>query len=74
MARRFLLVGLYVIWPFAQGTMMQVALASLTAIIFLVWQLQAEPFVQRLDDYLALCCSLSLTVWFPNPPARRRAH
>ena len=62
MARRFLLVGLYVIWPFAQGTIMQVAMASLTAVIFLAVQLQAAPFVQQLDDYLALCCSLSLTV------------
>ena len=62
MGRRFLLVGLYVIWPFRQGSIMQVAFANLTAIIFLVLQLQAMPHRIMFDNYLAIACSLSLTV------------
>ena len=38
MGRRFLLVGLFVVWPFKQGQIMQVAVANLTAIIYLVFQ------------------------------------
>ena len=64
MLRRFLLVGLYVIWPFVQGSIMQVAVANLTAILFLTWQLQAMPFRRKFDNLLALCCSVSLTVMF----------
>ena len=62
MTRRFLLVGLYVIFPFRQGTIMQVALANATAIIYLVMQTHALPYRQDFDDYLALGCSLSLTM------------
>ena len=62
MGRRFLLVGLFVVWPFKQGTIMQVAMANLTAILFLVLQLQVMPYRSLMDDYLALGCSLSLCV------------
>ena len=64
MGRRFLLVGLYVIWPFRQGTMMQVGLANLTANVFLVFQVQTMPFNSNFDNYLAVGCSLSLSVMF----------
>ena len=62
MGRRFLLVGLYVIRPYHQGSIMQVACANLTAVIFLVLQLQAMPHRITFDNYLAIACSLSLTV------------
>ena len=62
MGRRFLLVGLFVVWPFKQGTIMQVAIANLTALLFLVLQLQVMPYRSLMDDYLALGCSLSLSV------------
>ena len=75
MGRRFLLVGLFVVWPFKQGTIMQVAMANLTAILFLALQLQVMPYRSLMDDYLALGCSLSLcvmllcTVFYKVPPA-----
>ena len=43
MGRRFLLCGVFIIFPFQQGTIMQVAVANLTAIIYLVFQLQTMP-------------------------------
>ena len=49
MLKRFLLVGLYVLdmGPFLRGSVMQLALANFTLIIFLVAQLQAQPYVMR---------------------------
>ena len=41
MTRRFLLVGLYVVVPFHPGSIMQLAIANLTAIVYLCLQLQA---------------------------------
>jgi hypothetical protein len=66
MGRRFLLVGLYVSLyrPFHQGSVMQVGLATVTAIVYLTIQLQAMPFQNTFENYLALGCSLSLTVMF----------
>eukprot|EP00966_Prymnesium_polylepis_P069237 1609029-Prymnesium_polylepis.3 len=60
--RRFLLVGLYVVAPCAQGNGMQLALATLTAMIFLVLQSQAVPYRSRLDSTLATGCSFALCV------------
>jgi len=64
MLRRFLLVGLFVVWPFLQGSIMQVAVANLTSILYLALQLQVMPYRKRVDDHLALGCSLSLSVMF----------
>ena len=64
MARRFLLVGLFVIGPYHPGSMMQLAIAALTCIIFLLIQAQLMPYTSRLNNYLGLGCSLSLTVLF----------
>ena len=41
---------------------MQVAAANLAAMIYLVLQLQAMPYRDTFDNYLALSCSLSLSV------------
>ena len=60
MGRRFLLVGLFVIWPFHQGSVMQVAVANLTAATYLFIQLQAMPYRNPLDNYVALAASFSL--------------
>ena len=64
MVRRFLLVGLYVSFnkPFHQGSVMPIALANLTSIIYLALQLIAMPYKAHLDNFLAVSCSLSLTV------------
>ena len=64
MLRRFLLVGLYVSFPtpFHQGSVMQIALANLTAILYTALQLQTMPYTNIFDNYLALGSSLSLNV------------
>ena len=66
MLKRFLLVGLYVLdmGPFLRGSVMQLALANFTMIIFLVAQLQAQPYVSLYDDYLAIGGTLSLNLMF----------
>ena len=48
--RRFMLVGLLVVWPFKQGSVMQVAFANLIALLYLVLQLEAMPYRKLLDD------------------------
>ena len=62
MIRRFLLVGLFVIWPFQQGQVMQLALATLFAMVYLLVQSQAQPYRNNFDNSLALGCSFSLSV------------
>ena len=64
MCRRIVLVGIFVIGPYQRGTIMQLAIATLFCIIFLVIQLQAMPYRHLVDNYLGLCCSLSLTLFF----------
>ena len=62
MGRRFFLVGLFIIFPFRQGSVMQVATANIFALIYLVLLLQAMPYRSSFHNYLALGCSLALTV------------
>ena len=62
--KRFLLVGLFVVVPFKQGSIMQVASANITTILFLVLQLEAMPYKEIIDDYLSVICNLLLTVMF----------
>ena len=64
MLRRFLLVGVYVVGPYHPGSMMQLALASVTCVLFLVLQTQSMPYAAHSDNYLAVGCSLSLVVLF----------
>ena len=64
MGRRFLLVGAFVALPrpFHQGSVMQVAIANLVSIIYLVFQLQAAPYKKLFDNFLALGCSLIISI------------
>ena len=64
MGRRFLLVGAFVVGPYHPGSMMQLALAALTCVLYLALQEQAMPYRLPTDNFLALCCSLSLVVLF----------
>ena len=64
MFRRIMRVGIFVVGPYQRGTIMQLAIATVFCIIFLVIQLQAMPYRHLADNYLGLCCSLSLTVFF----------
>ena len=61
MAKRFLLVGLMVL---AQGNMMQLYAATLVVAALLLFQVQASPFRDMLDDYLASSASFCLLVIF----------
>ena len=62
MGRRFVLVGLLIVGPFHQGSVMQVAMANLVSMVYLFLQLLAMPYRKRVDNYLAHGCSLSLAV------------
>ena len=62
MARRFLLAGLMSI--VYEGSIVQLVIATLFCILYLVVQLQAKPFKDPSDDYVALSTSASLTVLF----------
>ena len=62
MGRRFFLVGVFIIFPFHQGSVMQIAIANLFAIIYLVLLLQAMPYRSSFHNYLALGCTFALTV------------
>jgi hypothetical protein len=62
MIRRFLLVGLMSI--VYEGSVVQLVIATLFSILYLVIQLQAKPFVDPSDDYIALASSASLAVLF----------
>ena len=64
MTRRLTLVGLFVIGPYSRGSLMQIVVAALFCIIFLTIQVQAKPYMEIHDDYLALACSFGLTVAF----------
>ena len=42
MSRRFLLIGLFVVFPFHQGSVMQVATANLFCIVYLMARATAD--------------------------------
>ena len=60
MARRFLLVGLMSI--VLSGSIVQLVIAALFGILYLVLQLQAKPYKEASDDYVALASTTSLSV------------
>ena len=64
MGRRFLLIGVYVVGPYHPGSMMQLSLAAVTCVLFLVVQAQSMPYRSYTDNYLAVGSSLSLVVMF----------
>jgi hypothetical protein len=64
MARRFTLVGIFVLGPYPRGSLMQIIIAALFCIIFLTIQVQSKPYKEIHDDYIALTCSFLLTVAF----------
>lgn len=72
MLRKFLLVGLFV--TIEPGSMTQIALATIITAIFLLVQLQAKPYKNLSDDFLACVCSFALQMVFfcrssaPSPP------
>ena len=61
MARRFVLVGLMVLY---QDSMLQMILGVFLAATFLLIQVQAAPYLELADDYLASTVSLCLVFLF----------
>ena len=61
MLRRFVLVGLMVL---AQDSIAQLILGALLSAIFMLFQVEAGPYTDKLDDFLAGACSFGLVVMF----------
>ena len=61
MARRLILVGLMVL---AQDSMMQITMGTLLAATFLLFQVQAVPYREMSDAFLANAASFALVVVF----------
>ena len=62
MLRRFLLVGLFV--TLAPGSITQITVGTIVCAIYLMIQLQARPYKNESDNYLAVASSFSLTMLF----------
>ena len=62
MLRKFLLVGLFV--TLMPGTIMQVSVGTIVCATYLMIQLQASPYKNQSDDYLAVASSFSLLMVF----------
>ena len=62
MGRRFLLVGVAVIVQ--PGSIVQLALATLLSLLFVIVQHQCTPYANPSDGFLALAASFALTVLF----------
>ena len=58
MMRKFLLVGLFV--TVEPGSITQISIATIITAIFMLVQLQAQPYKSQSDDYLATSCSFAL--------------
>ena len=62
MLRKFLLVGLFVV--FEPGSITQIITGTIVCAVYLMIQLQARPYVNRSDDYLATASSFCLLMVF----------
>jgi len=62
MGRKFLLIGLFV--TVAPGSIMQIAVGTIACAVYLLIQLQAKPFANATDDYLATGSSFGLMMIF----------
>ena len=62
MLKRFLLVGLMV--AVRNGEMIQLIIGTLVAAILLFIQVQAAPYIDMSDDFLAAASSFSLLIYF----------
>ena len=62
MLRRFVLVGLLSV--VAPGTVLQLVIGNLFCIAYLIVQVQANPFRNSSDDYMAVVCSAALAICF----------
>ena len=63
MLRRLLLVGLMQI-VVASGSALQIILGTVFSVVFLLFQVQSNPYVSLHDDHLSTACSFALTSIF----------
>ena len=70
MLRRFVLVGLMVLY---QDTMMQLVVGTLLAAAFLLFQVQASPYINMSDDLLASSLGPRFRAWLRSPATNRAA-
>lgn len=61
MLRKLVLVGIMVLF---QGNMMQIVVGCFLSVMFLLFQVQANPFIQMADDFLATSTSFGLVICF----------
>jgi len=62
MLRKFLLVGLFV--TLAPGSITQISIGTIVCAMYLMVQLQAQPYKNMSDNYLAVATSFSLLMVF----------
>ena len=58
MVRRFLLIGLFVV--IQKGTITQLLLGLAVSVVHVVCQMEASPYRELTNDYLALASSVSI--------------
>ena len=61
--RRFLLVGAFILGPYPRGSTMQISLALVVSALYLVVQVTAMPYATYSDNFLAMMCSLGMTMF-----------
>ena len=62
MARRLLLVGIFV--TIEQGSVTQIAVGTAFSVAYMLLQMQTNPYAEMSDDYLANGCSFALSIYF----------
>ena len=62
MARRLTLVGVFVV--IEQGSLAQLIAGTTTSAAYMLLQMQASPYADMSDDFLASGCSFALLVFF----------
>ena len=60
--RKFLLVGLFV--TIEPGSILQISIGTIVCAMYLMVQLQAQPYRNMSDNYLAVSSSFSLLMVF----------
>jgi len=64
MLRRFVLVGVFGIWPMEPHTIQQLVVATLFCLVYLILQLQVQPYATVVDNFLAQASSGALAIVF----------
>lgn len=62
MGRRLILVGVFV--TIEQGSILQIMIGTAFSVAYMLLQIQASPYLERTDDYLANCVSFELVIYF----------